>query len=121
MADKRDYYDVLGVSKTASQDEIKEAYRALSETYSLDTFKDSPEEPLAEDKLSELNEAYSILINDVKYKDIRKLIESEQFINAENFLIIQGFKELNELRKDWRKALTEEEISFIESMIKPME
>ena len=45
----------------------------------------------------------------------------QQFINAENFLIIQGFKKLNELRKDWRKALTEEEISFIESMIKPME
>ena len=79
-------YKILGVKPNASQDEIKEAYRALSETYSLDTFKDSPEEPLAEDKLSELNEAYSILINDVKYKDIRKLIESEQFINAENEL-----------------------------------
>ncbi len=45
----------------------------------------------------------------------------QQFINADNFLIIQGLKKLNELRKDWSKSLTEEEISFIESMIKPME
>ena len=45
----------------------------------------------------------------------------QQFINAENFLIIQGFKKLNELRKDWRKDLTEDEISLIESIIKPME
>lgn len=46
---------------------------------------------------------------------------TQHFINAESFLIVQGFKRLNELRKDWRKILTEEEISFIESMIKPME
>ncbi|MBQ7227304.1 MAG: hypothetical protein IJX05_02760, partial [Clostridia bacterium] len=45
----------------------------------------------------------------------------QQFINAENFLIIQGFKKLNELRKDWRKALTEDEITLIESIIKSME
>ncbi len=45
----------------------------------------------------------------------------QQFINAENFLTIQGFKKLNELHKDWRKALTEDEITLIESMIKPME
>ena len=45
----------------------------------------------------------------------------QQFINAENFLIIQGFKKLNELRKDWRKALTEDEITLIESIIKPKE
>lgn len=45
----------------------------------------------------------------------------QQFINAENFLIIQGFKKLNKLRKDWRKALTKDEITLIESMIKPME
>ncbi len=45
----------------------------------------------------------------------------QQFINAENFLFAQGFKKLNELHKDWRKALTKEEVQFIESLIKPME
>ena len=45
----------------------------------------------------------------------------QQFINAENFLIIQGFKKLDEMRKNWRETLTEDEITLIESIIKPME
>ena len=106
-------YKILGVKPNASQDEIKEAYRALSETYSLETFKDSPEEPLAEDKLSELNEAYSILINNVQYKDIRKLIENEQFLSAETELNLISDKTSPEwnylkgfvmLKKGWFQA-----------------
>ena len=46
---------------------------------------------------------------------------TQQFINAENFLIIQGFKKLDEMRKNWRETLTEDEITLIESIIKPME
>ena len=57
MANKRDFYEVLGLSKSASQDEIKKAYRTLAKKYHPDINKD----PGAEDKFKEIQEAYYIL------------------------------------------------------------
>ena len=45
-------YKVLGIRPNASLDEIKDAYESLASTYSINDFNGSPEEPLAEDKLS---------------------------------------------------------------------
>lgn len=58
MADKRDYYEVLGVSKGATDDELKKAYRKLAKKYHPDVNKDNPE---AADKFKEASEAYEIL------------------------------------------------------------
>ncbi len=58
MADKRDYYEVLGISKGASDDEIKKAHRKLAKKYHPDLNKDNPE---AAEKFKELNEAYEVL------------------------------------------------------------
>ncbi len=58
MADKRDYYEVLGVGKNASDDEIKKAHRKLAKKYHPDLNKDNPE---AAEKFKELNEAYEVL------------------------------------------------------------
>src|SRR5699024_2429045 len=57
MATKRDYYEVLGIEKGASDAEIKKAYRKLSKKYHPDLNK----EPDAEEKFKEVSEAYEIL------------------------------------------------------------
>lgn len=56
---KRDYYEVLGVSKTATDDELKKAYRKLAKQYHPDANPDNKQE--AEAKFKELNEAYEVL------------------------------------------------------------
>ena len=58
MAEKRDYYEVLGVSKTASADEIKSAYRKLAMKYHPDR---NPGDKAAEEKFKEAAEAYDVL------------------------------------------------------------
>lgn len=58
MADKRDYYEVLGVSKTASDDELKRAYRKLAKQYHPDS---NPGDKEAEAKFKEASEAYAVL------------------------------------------------------------
>ena len=60
---KRDYYDVLGISKTASADDIKKAYRKLAMKYHPDQNANNKQ---AEEKFKELNEAYEVLKDDQK-------------------------------------------------------
>jgi len=60
---KKDYYDVLGVSKSASKDELKKAYRKLAMKYHPDR---NPDDSQAAEKFKELSEAYEILSDDQK-------------------------------------------------------
>ena len=63
MAEKRDYYEVLGVAKTASADEIKKAYRSAAMKWHPDRWVDGTdaEKKTAEEKFKEASEAYSVL------------------------------------------------------------
>ncbi|MBR3760662.1 MAG: molecular chaperone DnaJ [Ruminococcus sp.] len=58
MADKRDYYEVLGIQKGASEDEIKKAYKKKAREYHPDLH---PNDPTCEEKMKEVNEAFEVL------------------------------------------------------------
>ena len=73
MAEKRDYYEVLGVSKNASDDEIKKAYRKLAVKYHPDK---NPGDKEAEAKFKEINEAHDVL------SDKQKRARYDQFGHA---------------------------------------
>ena len=73
MAEKRDYYEVLGVSKSATEDDLKKAYRKVAKMYHPDLH---PGDKEAEAKFKEANEAYAVL------SDPQKRQQYDQFGHA---------------------------------------
>lgn len=87
QAHKRDYYEVLGVSKTASLEEIKKAYRRLALKYHPDRNKGDKE---AEEKFKEAAEAYAILSDETKRAQYDQFGHS---LGGSGFQGFQGFEE----------------------------
>lgn len=80
MGTKRDYYDVLGVSKTAEAQEIKKAYRKLAMKYHPDKNQGDKE---AEEKFKEINEAYEVLSDETKRRNYDQF--GHEGVNGQGF------------------------------------
>ena len=102
----RDPYEVLGISPSATDDEVKAAYRALARKYHPDNYADNPLSDLAQEKMQEVNEAYDAIVRMRKeggsssqnggyrapnggasrYGDIRNMIMQNRIMDAEMLL-----------------------------------
>ncbi len=58
----RDPYEVLGINKNATEEEVKAAYKELAKKYHPDNYNDNPLSDLAEEKMKEINEAYDAIM-----------------------------------------------------------
>ena len=91
-----DPYSILGVSPSATDDEIKTAYRKLSQQYHPDKHLDSVMEEIATQKMAEINAAYDQIMNMRRsgaaaqgenfYTNLRTMIEKGQYTEADNVL-----------------------------------
>lgn len=95
-------YEVLGIPSTATDEEIKKAYRELARKYHPDNYADNPLSDLAKEKMQEINEAYDAIINSRKsagasssntnyggssqFSDIRSLISQNRLEEAQELL-----------------------------------
>lgn len=87
-------YEVLGISPSATDEEVKAAYRELARKYHPDNYSDNPLSDLAQEKMKEINEAYDTIIRErqggagsaQQYGDIRHIISQRRYAQAEELL-----------------------------------
>ena len=105
----KDPYEVLGIPRTATDDEVKTAYRTMARKYHPDNYTDNPLSDLAQEKMQEINEAYDTIVRarqggghadggyqnggyrapnggPSRYRDIRQMIMQNRLMDAEMLL-----------------------------------
>ena len=85
----RDPYEVLGISPSATDEEVRTAYRALARKYHPDNYVDNPLSDLAQEKMQEINDAYDTIVRTRKaggFADVRRLLAQDRLMDAEVLL-----------------------------------
>ena len=108
----KDPYEVLGVSRGASEEDVKKAYRELARKYHPDNYAGSPLADLASEKMKEVNEAYDAILKDLhegggdygsgEYSGSSSMFEIRDLINQRNFM--EADLRLNSIPADQRNA-----------------
>ncbi|QUH29558.1 J domain-containing protein [Vallitalea guaymasensis] len=96
----RDPYEVLGIERGASKDEIKKAYRELAKKYHPDRYADNPLNDLAEEKFREVQEAYESLMNTNDYTNSSYSSSnsgsgytSSEYMNVRSYIQVRRFQD----------------------------
>src|SRR5688572_30726094 len=84
MTENKNYYDILGLKKNASEEEIKKAYRQLALKYHADRYAGKPEseKKIAEEKMKEINMAYGVLSDSEKRQKYDHYGSEESFFQS---------------------------------------
>ena len=95
-------YEILEIKQNATEDEIKQAYRNLVKKYHPDKYVNNPLKDLAEEKMREVNEAYTEIISNFKREDKidaakEDNIYNEVFINVRKFIHEENYSKAEEM------------------------
>ena len=104
MAEKKDYYAILGVEKTANDDELKKAYRKLAKKYHPDANPDNKKE--AEAKFKEVNEAYEVLSNPDKRRMYDQFVQLTHKVDLEGQVVHLEMVHIHILQGDLMELVT---------------
>lgn len=101
MTNGKDPYVILGVQRSATEEEVKQAYKTLVKKYHPDQYQDNPLKDVASEKMAEVNEAYDEIINAIRNGEassrfsasanfnssyVRELIQTGNITEADNIL-----------------------------------
>ena len=103
MNEKKDYYDLLGIEKDSTEEEIKVAYRKLAKKYHPDLNKTDPQ---AKEKFIEVKEAYDTLIDPVKRKTYDQLKNNPQTFDWSDLIRTSDFGTFREILREIYKNRT---------------
>ncbi|MBQ4155584.1 MAG: J domain-containing protein [Clostridia bacterium] len=92
-------YEVLGVDKNATEEEIKAAYKELARKYHPDNYADNPLSDLAEEKMKEINEAYDTIIAKKRSKGANGGYANQQYSETGVYADVRRFLNQNRLEE----------------------